>query len=167
VDNLSEGRKVSFGKGNKIKMEASTIRTPVTLNKRPTWHTSRQCYCGAYGSILSDFAWVRERTIPTELPPLVAEVSVNFCGKGVSRGQRDGSLGFLERRRYFFLQVAPPVVLTRLSGPRSRPTTSQKIWICSHELWPLDHRGGLFQPKDEIISQITPKPVPSTFFPFH
>jgi hypothetical protein len=51
----------------------------------------------------------------------------------------------------------------RLSGPRSRPTvtqsgpcsrpiTSQKIlqhresnpdlWICSQELWPLDHRGG-------------------------
>jgi hypothetical protein len=40
----------------------------------------------------------------------------------------------------------------RLRGPRSRPTTSQKtsksrewnpdLWICSQELWPLDHRGG-------------------------
>jgi hypothetical protein len=25
-------------------------------------------------------AWVRERTIPTERPPLVREVSANFCG---------------------------------------------------------------------------------------
>jgi hypothetical protein len=44
-------------------------------------------------------------------------------------------------------------VLTRLSAPRSRRTTSQEIWkrresnpdlwICSQELWPLDHIGGL------------------------
>jgi hypothetical protein len=27
-------------------------------------------------------AWVRERTIPTERPPLVSEVSGNFCGWG-------------------------------------------------------------------------------------
>jgi hypothetical protein len=42
----------------------------------------------------------------------------------------------------------------RLSGPRSRHTTSQKIlyrresntdlWMCSKELWPLEHRGGDF-----------------------
>jgi hypothetical protein len=25
-------------------------------------------------------AWVRERTIPTERPPFVSQVSVNFCG---------------------------------------------------------------------------------------
>jgi hypothetical protein len=25
-------------------------------------------------------AWVRKRTIPTEGPPLVGEVSANFCG---------------------------------------------------------------------------------------
>jgi hypothetical protein len=30
-------------------------------------------------------AWVRERTIPTERPQLVGEVSANFCGqKGVA-----------------------------------------------------------------------------------
>jgi hypothetical protein len=29
---------------------------------------------------LNSVAWVRERTIPTERPPLVGEVSVNFCG---------------------------------------------------------------------------------------
>jgi hypothetical protein len=29
---------------------------------------------------LNSVAWVRERTIPTERPPLVGGVSVNFCG---------------------------------------------------------------------------------------
>jgi hypothetical protein len=37
-------------------------------------------------------------------------------------------LGFLDRIRYFFLPSSSSVVLTRLSGPRSRPTASQKIW---------------------------------------
>jgi hypothetical protein len=51
--------------------------------------------------------WVRERTIPTERPPLVGEAIVNFCG--VPRGQRDGShrpyiLGFLDRSRYFSIK---------------------------------------------------------------
>jgi hypothetical protein len=35
-------------------------------------------------------------------------------------------LGFLDRSRHFFFQAARQIVLTRLSGPRSRPTT-QKI----------------------------------------
>jgi hypothetical protein len=33
---------------------------------------------------LNSMALVRERTIPTERPPLVDEVSANFCGKRVS-----------------------------------------------------------------------------------
>jgi hypothetical protein len=37
-------------------------------------------------------AWVRERTIPTERPPLVCEVSANFCVYRVPHGQRNGSL---------------------------------------------------------------------------
>jgi hypothetical protein len=36
-------------------------------------------------------------------------------------------LGFLDRDRYFFLPSSSSVVLTRLSGPHSRPTTSQKM----------------------------------------
>jgi hypothetical protein len=31
------------------------------------------------------------KTIPTERPPLVGEVSANVCGQTVSRGQRNGS----------------------------------------------------------------------------
>jgi hypothetical protein len=51
-----------------------------------------------------------------------------------------------------FLPSSSSVVLTRLSGPRFRPITffffvvprnrTQDLWICSQELWSLDHRGG-------------------------
>jgi hypothetical protein len=36
-------------------------------------------------------ALVRQRTIPTERPPLVGEVSLNFSGWRVSRSQRNES----------------------------------------------------------------------------
>jgi hypothetical protein len=76
--------------------------------------------------------WVRERTTETERPPLIGEVSSNFCGYRVPRGQRDGSLRPYSRisrpEPLLFLPSSSSIVLTRLSGPRSRPTTSQKIW---------------------------------------
>jgi hypothetical protein len=56
--------------------------------------------------------WVREWTIPTEQPPFFDEISAKF-----SRPEP-----------LLFLPSSSSVVLTRLSGPRSRPTTSQKIW---------------------------------------
>jgi hypothetical protein len=37
-------------------------------------------------------ALVRERTIPIERPPLLGDVSTNFCGLKVSRGHCNGSL---------------------------------------------------------------------------
>jgi hypothetical protein len=53
---------------------------------------------------------VRKRTIPTERLPLVTEVVPTFADS-MSRGQRNGSprpdLGFLDRSRYFSIQVAP------------------------------------------------------------
>jgi hypothetical protein len=61
-------------------------------------------------------------------------------------------LDFLDRSRYFFFQVAPqlysrgwvdpvpdPVLLRKSSGTRN---LTWDLWICSQELWPLDHRGG-------------------------
>jgi hypothetical protein len=49
--------------------------------------------------------WVRERTIPTERPPLVGEVIANFWEYKVPRGQREDPygriLGILDRSRYF------------------------------------------------------------------
>jgi hypothetical protein len=70
--------------------------------------------------------WVRER------PPFVNEVSANFFGSRVLRGQRDGFLLPYSRlsrpEPLLFLPSSSSIVLKRLSGPRSRPTTSQKIW---------------------------------------
>jgi hypothetical protein len=89
-------------------------------------------------------------------PPLVVEVSDNFRGYRVRRGQRDGSLRPYSRlsrpEPLHFLPSSSSIVLRRLGGPRSSPTTSQKIWwrresnpdlwICSQEFSSLDHRGG-------------------------
>jgi hypothetical protein len=55
---------------------------------------------------------VRERTMPTERPPLVNQVSANFLHiercRVVSAADPHGSiLGFLDRNRYFSFQVAP------------------------------------------------------------
>jgi hypothetical protein len=50
-----------------------------------------------------------------------------FADRGVPRGQRDGSLRpysrFSRQEPLLFLLSSSSVVLTRLSGPRSRPTT--------------------------------------------
>jgi hypothetical protein len=102
-------------------------------------------------------ALVRQQTMPTERPPLVAEVSANSCRYRVSRGHRIRSLRPYSRlsrpEPLLFLPSSSSFVLTRLSGPRSSTTTFQKIWqrwesnpdlwICSQERWPLVHRGGL------------------------
>jgi hypothetical protein len=81
---------------------------------------------------VNSVAWVRERTIPTELPTLIGEISANFCGYRVPRCRRDGSLRTYSRisrlEPLLFLPSSCSIVLTRLSEPRSRPTTCQKIW---------------------------------------
>jgi hypothetical protein len=56
-----------------------------------------------------------------------------FMDRGVPSGQRGGiptavNLTVLDRSRYFFFQVAPHLCPQGLSGPRSRPTATQKIW---------------------------------------
>jgi hypothetical protein len=60
---------------------------------------------------LNSMVWVRERTIPTERPPLIGEVIANFVRIGVPRGQRDGSLRpysrFSRQETLLFYQVAP------------------------------------------------------------
>jgi hypothetical protein len=98
---------------------------------------------------------VRELTIPTKHPPLVGEVSANFCGYRVSGGKlaltspTSGvkSVGIVLSwtqawslriptaviwvflaGALLFLPSSSSIVLTRLSGFRSGPTTFQKIW---------------------------------------
>jgi hypothetical protein len=55
-------------------------------------------------------ARVYEQTTPTERPPLVSEVSATFADRGCHvvsvTDPYDRILGFLDRSRYYFFQVA-------------------------------------------------------------
>jgi hypothetical protein len=78
-------------------------------------------------------ALVRKRTISTERLPLVGEVSANFLRTegiawSVQRIPTAVNLDFLDPEPILFLSRSSSVILMRLSGPHSRPTTSQKIW---------------------------------------
>jgi len=53
----------------------STTENKIKLNT-PKTKWAKYTYVGKKNSV----ALVRERTIPTERPPLVGEVSANFCG---------------------------------------------------------------------------------------
>jgi hypothetical protein len=71
----------------------------------------------------------KNSTIPTERSPLVGEVSANLLRiKGcrvVSKMDPYGRiLAFLDRNSYFFLSSSSSIILTRLAGPCSTPTTS-------------------------------------------
>jgi hypothetical protein len=80
--------------------------------------------------IRNSVALVREKTIPTRWLLLFGEVSANFCGKRVSCGQRDGSLRPYSRltrlELLLFLSSSSSILLTRLSGPRSRSLLLRK-----------------------------------------
>jgi hypothetical protein len=56
-------------------------------------HVSRRHLNGALHKLLklNFVVLVAQRTIPTERPPHVGEVSADFCGQRVTRGQRNGS----------------------------------------------------------------------------
>src|SRR5215467_1853563 len=82
---------------------------------------------------INSVALVRERTIPTERPPPVGEVSANFCGsRGVtwSVQRAPTAVNLFSRPEPLLLYSSSSSVdltrHTRLSGPRSRPTTTQK-----------------------------------------
>jgi hypothetical protein len=84
----------------------------------------------------SELYRLSDRRLSASLVPIFAGVAQS--ARRIPYGR---NLGFLDRSRYFFFQVA---TLTRLSGPRSRPTISQKmwkrreskpdLWICSQKL---------------------------------
>jgi hypothetical protein len=108
----------------------------------------------------------------------------------VSHGQRNGSLQpYCQVSRLeplLFLPSSSSIVLTRLSGPHSRPTTSQKIcsagnwardlWICSQKIWPLDRTGSRFlcsccdcvtsiiRQSSSVMTKITYRPIMVWFF---
>jgi hypothetical protein len=87
-----------------------------------------------------------DRSLSAKLMPTFADRRCHVVSATNLYGR---NLSFLDR--ILFLSSSFSVVLTRLSVPRSRPTTTQKmwqrresnpgLWICSQELWRLDHRG--------------------------
>jgi hypothetical protein len=106
-----------------------------------SFHWTR--WAGLANKQTNSVAWVHERTIPTEQPPLVGEVSANFCRYRVARGQRGGSKRpysrFSRPKPLLFLPSSSSVVLTRLSGTHSRTTTCQKnLVVPGIEPGPLD-----------------------------
>ena len=84
------------------------------------------------------FALNTTSIIPTELyrqsgRRRPAKLVPTYADRGVSRGQRNGSPRplisvFCTGAATFFYSSSASIDLTRLSGPRSRPTTTQKIW---------------------------------------
>jgi hypothetical protein len=112
---------------------------------------------------LNSVVLVHEQTLLTAWPPLVSEISANFCGRKVSCGRGNGSphpySQFLDQSHYFSFQIAPklysrgwvdpvpdPLLLRKSCSDRKR---TRDLWICSQELWPLDPRGGFYMPSSQ------------------
>jgi hypothetical protein len=113
-------------------------------------------------------AWVFERTIPTERPPLSSEVSANIfadrgCGVVSATELRGRILGFLDRSRYYFFQVAPqlysrgwvdpvpdPLLFRKSDSAGNRTCTSGSVARNS----PPHDRGGRRVPCVSVIGDI-------------
>jgi hypothetical protein len=112
---------------------ATSELSPVPRHLYRTFRENHDLVGGGGSSIatkLNSVAWFRERTILTERPPLVDEVSANFCGLGVPRGLRVGSLRLFSRlsclEPLLFFSSSSSVVLTRLNHPVPDPLLQRK-----------------------------------------
>jgi hypothetical protein len=73
---------------------------------------------------LNSLALVRKQTLPAERPPL----QIDCVARPAPRIPMAVNLDFLDPEPLLFHSSSSSVILTRLSGPRSRPAISQKIW---------------------------------------
>jgi hypothetical protein len=110
---------------------------------------------------------VHKRTIPTERPPLVSEVSANFLRiegatwsawripTAVFSDFYTGAATIASKlllnctQRGWVDTVPDPLIFFGSAGNRTR-----YLWICSQELWPLDHRGGPYPQETKQIRQV-------------
>jgi hypothetical protein len=76
----------------------------------------------------SSVAWVRERTIPTVRPPLVGKVIANLCYVVSVTDPHARILGFFDRSRYFFFQVAPQLYSRDWVDPIPDPLLLRKSY---------------------------------------
>jgi hypothetical protein len=75
--------------------------------------------------IINSVAWVRERTVPTERPPLSSEVSVNFWGCWVV-SVTVFSVFYTRAAIFVFFQVAPQLYSRGWVDPVSAPLLHRK-----------------------------------------
>jgi hypothetical protein len=94
--------------------------------------------------------WASDCRLSAKLVPTFAD---RGCHVVSVTDPPDHIFGFLDRSGYFFFQVAPQLYSRGWVGPVPDPLLLRKcgsagnrtrdLGICSQELWPLDHRGGL------------------------
>lgn len=86
---------------------------------------------GGYSLQFQTLTLVGKGTIPTEQLLLVGEVSANFSEQRVSWSTQQNPHGrsfpFYRPELLLFHLSTSSIVLMRLSGPHSRPTTSQEF----------------------------------------
>jgi hypothetical protein len=100
---------------------------------------------------------------------LSAKLVPTFAGRGccvVSATNLHGhKLRFSTLQQLLFIQVAPQLSSRGLADPVPDPLLIRKssrpgnwtrdLWICSQKLWPLDHRGSLYEPWKILKLKIT------------
>jgi hypothetical protein len=108
-----------------------TFLAYVTASFQSLSQMSLACRPSSSATDKTPWPLVRKQTIPTERPPFVGQVSANFWGwcRVVSATDPPGHyFRFPRPEPLLFHWSSSSIILTRLSGPRSRPTNSQKIW---------------------------------------
>jgi hypothetical protein len=103
------------------------------------------------------------RCLSAKLVPTFSDIGCRVIRATEPQGR---ILVFLDRSRYYFFQAALQLYSRGLVDPVPDPlflrkslssgNRTQDLWICSQELWPLDHRGDPVEPKEKnvIIQQI-------------
>jgi hypothetical protein len=108
---------------NRIVFGIPKCTTLSLLKPQTNWSTIfglKNCiYNLIYINKKNSMVWVRERTIPTERPPLVGEVIANVRGYRVPRGQRDGSL-----RPYLRFSMQEPLLFCQVA-----PQLYSRVWV--------------------------------------
>jgi hypothetical protein len=113
-----------------------SLFTYVQLRERNMWtgvkavdYTAVTNLLGAANKTNNSVAWLCERTIPTERPPFVGEVSADYWGQFRMASAADPhgrSLGFIDRSRYVSLQVAPQLYSRGWVDPVPNPLLVSK-----------------------------------------
>jgi len=124
---------LSFHANYEIRVLNDILTRTLHLFDMYTRYAEKRKLRGCITSVIKQLsvALVRTRTIPTERPPPVGEVSANFCGKrdvtwSAQRVPTAVNLCFLDLEPLLFHSSSSSIDLTRLSEPRSRPNTTQK-----------------------------------------